>query len=76
MPLWICSIITIVFSSCANTALSAQPYLCIWPLNKAVILFYIQFCVALYRLLKGLGCIWGEITWDQIFNGGSVKTLL
>ena len=58
-------IFIIVFSSCNNTALSAQPYLCIWPVNKAVFLFYMQLCVSLYRLLKGLGCIRSEITWNQ-----------
>ena len=68
MLLLVCSKITIVFSSCYNTALSAQPYLCIWHVNKAVFLFYMQFCVALYLLLKGLGCIWSQITWDQNMN--------
>ena len=60
MFLWICSIIAISFSPFNNTALSAQPYLCIWHVNKAVILFYMQFCLS-----KGLGCIWSEITRDQ-----------
>ena len=55
MLLWICSIMTIEFSSCNNTALSAQSYLCIWPVNK-VFLFYMQFCVAKYRLLKSICC--------------------
>ena len=57
MLLWMCSMITIVFSSRKNTALSAQPYVCNWRVNKAVFLFHMQFCVALYRLLKELGCI-------------------
>ena len=68
MLLWICGIKTIVFSSCNDIALSAQPYLWIWPVKKAGFLFYVQFCVALYRLLKGLGCIWSEITSDQNMN--------
>ena len=53
MLLWICSTMTIAFLSCNNTALSAQSYLCIWPVNK-VSLFHMQFCVAKYRLLKSL----------------------
>ena len=53
MFLWICSIMTIEFASCNKTALSAQSYLCIWPVNK-VFLFHMQFCVAKYRLLKSL----------------------
>ena len=57
MLLWMCSMITIVFSSRKNTAMSAQPYVCNWRVNKAVFLFHMQFCVALYRLLKELGCI-------------------
>ena len=48
MFLWICSIITIAISSPNNTACNALPFLCIWPVNKAVLLFYMQFCVALY----------------------------
>ena len=63
--------ITVVFSSCDNVALSAQPYLCIWAVNKPALVFYLfytQFCVALYHLLKGLSCICGEITWDQNMN--------
>ena len=46
MFLWISNIITIVFSSCNNTVLSVQPYLYIWPVNKAAFLFYMKFCVA------------------------------
>ena len=52
MLLWICSMIIIVFSSRYDIALSAQPYSCICPVNKAVFLFDVQLCVALYRLLK------------------------
>ena len=58
MLLWICVIKTIVFSSWNDIALSAQPYLWTWPVNKAVFLFYVQFCVALYRLLTH----WGHVT--------------
>ena len=53
MLLWICSIMTIEFASGNNTALSAQSYLCIWPVNK-VFLFHMQFCVTKYRLSKSL----------------------
>ena len=68
MLLWICSMMTIVFSWCNNTSLTAQPYLFIWPVNKAAFLFYMQFCVALFRSLKGFGCIWSKIAKYQNMN--------
>ena len=42
-----------------------QAYVCIWSATNVVLLFFLQFCVALYQLLTGLGCIWSEFTWDQ-----------
>ena len=50
-----------------------QSYVCIWSANNVVLLFFLQFCVALYHLLTGLGCIWSEFTGNQNMNEKSYQ---